>query len=66
MATIEGQAEGEIIGDNIDIAPSAVVMARITANGLTVGGQVDGEIVARERIDVLGDCDARLPRRRWS
>jgi cytoskeletal protein CcmA (bactofilin family) len=53
MARIEGEAEGEITGDNIEIAPSAVVMARITANRLTVGGQVDGEIVARERIDVL-------------
>jgi cytoskeletal protein CcmA (bactofilin family) len=53
MATIEGEAEGEITGDEIEIAPSAVVMARITANRLKVGGQVDGEIVARDRIEVL-------------
>jgi hypothetical protein len=29
------------------------VLAHITANRLTIGGQVDGEIVARERIEVL-------------
>jgi cytoskeletal protein CcmA (bactofilin family) len=53
MARIEGEAEGEITGDNIEIAPSAVVTARKTANKLKVGGQVNGEIVARERIEVL-------------
>jgi cytoskeletal protein CcmA (bactofilin family) len=53
MATIEGQAEGGITDDNIQIAPSAVVMARITANRLKISGQVNGEIVARERIEVL-------------
>jgi cytoskeletal protein CcmA (bactofilin family) len=31
MARIEGVAEGEITGGEIMIAPSAVVMARITA-----------------------------------
>jgi cytoskeletal protein CcmA (bactofilin family) len=53
MARIEGEVEGEITGDNIEIAPSAVVMARITANSLKISGQVNGEIVARERIEVL-------------
>jgi len=50
---IEGEVEGEIIGDDIEIAPSAVVTARITANRLKIGGQVNGEIVARERLEVL-------------
>jgi cytoskeletal protein CcmA (bactofilin family) len=53
MARIEGEAEGEITGDYIEIAPSAVVRARITANTLKVSGQVNGEIVARERIELL-------------
>ena len=53
IARIEGEAEGEITGDYIEIAPSAVVMARITANTVKVSGQVDGEIVARERIELL-------------
>jgi cytoskeletal protein CcmA (bactofilin family) len=53
LARIEGEAEGDIVGDNIEIAASAVVTARITANSLRVGGQVEGEIVARERIELL-------------
>jgi cytoskeletal protein CcmA (bactofilin family) len=52
-AKIEGEAEGEITGDEIEIGSSAVVLARITANRLKIGGQVDGEIVARERVELL-------------
>jgi cytoskeletal protein CcmA (bactofilin family) len=53
LIKIEGEAEGEITGDEIEIAPSALVTARITANRLKIAGQVDGDIVARERIEVL-------------
>src|SRR5947209_10117956 len=53
LATIDGEAEGEITGDNSEIASSAVVMAHITANKLRISGQVNGEIVARERIELL-------------
>ena len=53
IARINGEAEGEITGDHIEIASSAVVTARITANRLKVSGHVSGEIVARERIDVF-------------
>ena len=59
MARIEGEAEGEITGDDIDIASSAVVMARITTNRLKVSGQVSGEIVARERIELLPSARLR-------
>jgi len=66
LAKIEGEAEGEITGDEIEIAPSAVVMARITANRLRVGGQVNGEIVARERLELLSTarlrCTINTPR----
>jgi cytoskeletal protein CcmA (bactofilin family) len=53
MVTIDGEAEGEITGDNIEIAPSALVTARIIANRLKISGQVSGEILARERIELL-------------
>jgi cytoskeletal protein CcmA (bactofilin family) len=53
LAKIEGEVEGEISGDDIEITSSAVVMARVTANRLKVGGQVEGEIIARERIELL-------------
>jgi cytoskeletal protein CcmA (bactofilin family) len=52
-ARIEGEAEGEITGDEIVIAPSAVVTARIAAVRLTIAGNVTGEIIARERIELL-------------
>ncbi len=52
-ARIEGEAEGEISGDEIVIAPGAVVSARIAAVRLTIGGNVSGEIIARERIELL-------------
>jgi cytoskeletal protein CcmA (bactofilin family) len=59
MATIDGEAEGEITGDNIEIAPSAVVTARIIANRVQIRGQVNGEIVARDRIEVLATARLR-------
>jgi cytoskeletal protein CcmA (bactofilin family) len=52
-ARIEGEAEGEITGEEITIAPGAVVTARIAAVRLTIAGQVSGEIIARERIELL-------------
>jgi cytoskeletal protein CcmA (bactofilin family) len=52
-ARIEGEAEGEITGDEILIAPGAVVTARIAAVRLTIGGHVTGEVIARERVELL-------------
>jgi cytoskeletal protein CcmA (bactofilin family) len=52
-ASIEGEAEGEITGGEIVIAPGAVVSARIAAVRLTIGGTVTGEVVARERVELL-------------
>jgi cytoskeletal protein CcmA (bactofilin family) len=61
LAKIEGEAEGEITGDEIEIAASAVVRARITANRVKVGGQVNAEIVARQRLEVLSTARLRGP-----
>jgi cytoskeletal protein CcmA (bactofilin family) len=58
-AQIDGDAEGEITGGEIEIAQSAVVTARITANRLTVAGEVNGEIVAHERLEVLATARLR-------
>jgi cytoskeletal protein CcmA (bactofilin family) len=57
-AKIEGEAEGEITGDEILIAEGAVVTARIAGTRVTVAGQVNGEIIARERLELL--ATARL------
>jgi cytoskeletal protein CcmA (bactofilin family) len=61
LAKIEGEAEGEITGDEIEIAATAVVMAPITANRLKVRGQVNAEIVAHERLEVLSTARLRGP-----
>jgi cytoskeletal protein CcmA (bactofilin family) len=58
-ARIEGEAEGEISGDEIVIAPGAVVTARIAAVRLTIGGHVSGEVIARERIELLSTARLR-------
>jgi cytoskeletal protein CcmA (bactofilin family) len=52
-AKIEGEVEGEISGDDILIAQGASVSARIAATRITIAGQVSGEIIARERIELL-------------
>jgi cytoskeletal protein CcmA (bactofilin family) len=53
LAKIEGEAEGEITGDEIMITQDAVVTARIAASRIIVAGVVNGEIVARERVELL-------------
>jgi len=58
-ARIEGEAEGEITGEEIVIAPGAVVSARIAAVRLTIGGNVSGEVIARERIELLSTARLR-------
>src|ERR1700677_579009 len=55
---IEGEAAGEISGDEIVIAQGALVTARIAASKITIAGTVNGEITAREKVEVL--ASARL------
>jgi cytoskeletal protein CcmA (bactofilin family) len=57
-AKIEGEAEGEITGEEIMIAEGAVITARIAGTRVIVAGQVNGEIIARERLELL--ATARL------
>src|ERR1700752_3238599 len=58
-AKIEGEAEGEISGDDIMIAQGAAVTARIAASRVTIAGIVNGEIVARERVEFLPTARAK-------
>jgi cytoskeletal protein CcmA (bactofilin family) len=62
---IEGEAEGEISGEEIVIAQGAVVTARIAATRLTIAGNVSGEIIARERVEMLATarvhCSVNTP-----
>jgi cytoskeletal protein CcmA (bactofilin family) len=58
-AKIEGEAEGEITGEDIVIAQGAIVTARIAATRIIVAGSVSGELIARERIEVLATAHLR-------
>lgn len=51
-AKIEGEVEGEITGDEIFVAQGATVSARIAAARVIVAGHVNGEILARERLEL--------------
>ncbi|MGO9450315.1 MAG: bactofilin family protein [Candidatus Binataceae bacterium] len=52
-AKIEGEAEGEITGEDIMIVNGAVVSARISAARVTIAGVFSGEVTARERVELL-------------
>src|SRR5260221_9245716 len=50
---VDGQVEGSIhlSGNNLTIGPNGRVRADITAKNVTVGGTLDGNIVAGERTE---------------
>ncbi|MGH7780131.1 MAG: bactofilin family protein [Candidatus Binataceae bacterium] len=56
---IEGEAEGEISGDEVIIASGAVVSARISAGKVTIAGAFSGEVTARERVELLATARAQ-------
>jgi cytoskeletal protein CcmA (bactofilin family) len=53
---IEGEADGEIIGDEVVIAEGAIVSAKITATRLTIAGTVKGEITVRQRLELMSSA----------
>jgi cytoskeletal protein CcmA (bactofilin family) len=50
---IEGEAEGEITGEEVVITTGAVVSARISASKVTIAGAFSGEVTARERVELM-------------
>jgi cytoskeletal protein CcmA (bactofilin family) len=56
---IEGEAEGDISGDEIFIAQGAVVNARIAAARVVVAGSLSGELVASERVELMPTARVR-------
>ncbi|MGH7905196.1 MAG: bactofilin family protein [Candidatus Binataceae bacterium] len=56
---IEGEAEGEISGDEIVIAHGATVSARISAVRLLVAGNLNGEVTASERVELTPTARVR-------
>jgi cytoskeletal protein CcmA (bactofilin family) len=56
---IEGEAEGEISGDDVVIAAGAVVSARISASKVSIAGVFSGEVTARERVELMATARAQ-------
>jgi cytoskeletal protein CcmA (bactofilin family) len=66
--TIEGTVEGTISlnGYNVTIGPSGRVVAEIQAKSVIIGGQVKGNVIASEKVEVAATGtmvgDVRAPR----
>jgi cytoskeletal protein CcmA (bactofilin family) len=49
--TVQGRAEGELrIGGNVDVASGATVKASVEGTSVTVRGEMDGPVTAREKV----------------
>jgi cytoskeletal protein CcmA (bactofilin family) len=51
---VDGQVEGNIhlAGNNLTIGPHGRVRANITAKNVTIGGTLDGNVIASERTEL--------------
>jgi cytoskeletal protein CcmA (bactofilin family) len=53
-ALIDGELRGEVVASGaLHIGEAATVRARIEVDALIVAGSLEGEVIARERIEVL-------------
>jgi cytoskeletal protein CcmA (bactofilin family) len=53
LARVEGRMRGEVVADGtLEVGPEASVRARIEVDALVVEGLVEGEVIARERVEV--------------
>ena len=51
--TFEGKLEGEIMGDGtLHLGDSAVVTGDITTTSVNVRGKINGNITAKEKVDI--------------
>ena len=56
---IEGEIEGEVTGNELIIAEGAIVNAHIAVGRLLIAGTVSGEIIARERVELVSTAKVR-------
>jgi cytoskeletal protein CcmA (bactofilin family) len=65
-ARIEGEVEGEVTGSEILIAQGATVKARVVVDRMIVAGNLSGEVIARERIELAAtarvQCNIDTPK----
>lgn len=49
--TVQGRAEGELrIGGSVEVASGATVKALVEGSSVTVRGEIDGPVTAREKV----------------
>lgn len=59
-ARIDGKIEGQIVLDgDLIVGPSAVIHANIKANGISVSGEIRGDIVAQETLELCSTAKMR-------
>lgn len=58
-ARIEGEVEGEITAEDLILSETSVVNARISAHSISIAGTVNGDITARQRIELMATARAR-------
>ena len=63
---VEGRFKGSIkITGNIFVGPTGVVEADVEANNITIQGKINGNILARQQLEIqsagelIGDCSAQ-------
>ncbi len=59
---MKGSFEGSIKGENLIIAEEGIVLAEITADNVTIGGQFEGYLTALNEVVVLstGICSGKI------
>ncbi|MBL0691929.1 MAG: polymer-forming cytoskeletal protein [SAR324 cluster bacterium] len=53
---LDSSFEGEIFADDLDIGQNAKVKGNISANNITLTGQVEGDVTTIHKIDILSDA----------
>jgi cytoskeletal protein CcmA (bactofilin family) len=66
-ARVDGAVQGSIVADGVlEVGPEATIAARIEVDVLVVEGLVEGEVAARERVEICAGgritADVRTPR----
>jgi len=55
---VDGTLEGNISADNVIVGENAYVKGNITANGITIGGKVEGNVLAKGLVEITGRASA--------
>jgi cytoskeletal protein CcmA (bactofilin family) len=55
---IDGTVNGKLVADDVvTVGPTGVVKAEIKARSIVVGGRVEGNLIASEKIELQAKCE---------